>query len=156
FASVREPAPPTVYLAFLQGPMSSMNFEVRTYGDPASLMPEVLETIRRIDPDLPVMDLSTHAAQLEHQFAHERFLAHASTLFGILAAILAGIGLFGVMSYNVARRTHEIGIRVAIGARKFDVIGMVFRESLLLVILGIVLGIASALATNSLIASILF
>jgi predicted permease len=156
FASVREPSPPTVYLPFLQGPITSMNFEVRTSRDPALLIPEVLETIRRIDPELPVMNMSTHATQVEQQFAQERFLAHASSLFGILAAMLSGIGLFGVMSYNVARRTNEIGIRVAIGAQNFDIMQMVLRESLLLVTLGIVLGIASALAANRLIASMLF
>jgi predicted permease len=156
FASVREPSPPTVYLPFLQGPITSMNFEVRTSGDPASLIPEVLKTIRRIDPELPVMDLSTHASQVEQQFAQERFLAGAASLFGILASMLSGIGLFGVMSYNVARRTNEVGIRVAVGARNSDIMQMVLRESLLLVMLGIVLGIAGALATNRLIASMLF
>ena len=77
-------------------------------------------------------------------------------LFGILAATLAAIGLFGVMSYGVVRRTNEIGIRMAIGARDWDVVGMVLRESLLLVVLGIGLGVAGSVAGGRLISSMLF
>jgi len=156
YANVRKAADPAVFLAFLQNRIASMSFEVRTTADPALLMPQVRESLRRIDADLPVMNLSTHAAQIEDSFAQERFLAQAYTLFGVLAATLAGLGLFGVLSYSVVRRTNEIGIRMAIGAHSSQVMQMVLRESLLVVVLGIVLGIAGSLVANRLIATLLF
>jgi predicted permease len=156
YSTVREPAPPTVFLPFLQYRIASMSFEVRTAGDPSALMPAVREAIRRIDPELPVMSLSTHAAQIEESFAQERFLAQSYLLFGILASTLAAIGLFGVLSYGVERRTNEIGIRMAVGARALDVIRMVLRESLLLVLIGLAFGVAGSLAAGRLIASMLF
>jgi predicted permease len=156
YSNVREPAPPTVFLPFLQYRIASMNFEVRTAGDPSALMLAVREAIRHIDAELPVMSMSTYAAQIEENFAQERFLAQSYLLFGILASTLAAIGLFGVMSYGVDRRTNEIGIRMAIGARAMDVIRMVLRESLLLVVIGIGFGVAGSLAASRLIASVLF
>jgi len=156
YATVRKEADPAVFLAFLQNRIASMNFEVRTTADPALLMSQVRESLRRIDPDLPVMNMSTHAALIDESFAQERFLAQAYTLFGLLAATLAGLGLFGVLSYGVARRTNEIGIRMAIGARSSQVIQMVLRESLLVVVVGIVLGIAGSLVASRLIATLLF
>jgi predicted permease len=156
YASVRDEAPPTVYLPFLQRQIASMNFEVRTEVDPTVLMSDVRETIRRIDPTLPVLALSTQASQLEEHLAPERFLARSYLLFGALAAILAAIGLFGVMSFNVARRTNEMGIRLALGAGRSSVMRMVLRESLALVLLGVAMGVAGALLAGRLIASLLF
>lgn len=156
FANVRDAAPPTVYVSFLQWRIASMNFEVRTAGDPTAMIPQVEEAIRRIDPNLLVMDKSTQAAQLEERFSQERFFALSYSLFGLLAATLASIGLFGVMSYNVARRTNEIGIRIALGAGRGGLIRMVLKESLGLVGLGLAIGVAGALTASRLIASLLF
>ena len=122
-----------------------MQFVVRTSGDPVPMTKAMREAIRRVDPTLPVVNMSTQAERVEGRFAQERLFANAYSLFGALALILACVGLFGVMSYNVARRTNEIGIRMALGARTFDVIRMVLGECWLLIGLGVVVGVAAAL-----------
>jgi ABC-type antimicrobial peptide transport system permease subunit len=119
-------------------------------------VPAVRETIRQIDPNLPILNVSTQAEQVERRFAQERIFAQAYTWFGGLGLLLASIGLFGLMSYSVARRTNEIGIRMALGARGADVVAMVMRESLALVLVGIAIGGAAALAAWRLAASLLF
>jgi ABC-type antimicrobial peptide transport system permease subunit len=103
-----------------------------------------------------MMDVSTQVDQIERRFLQEKVFAQAYALFGALAVALASIGLFGLMSYSVARRTNEIGIRMALGAQRRDVLRLVMRESMLLVSVGIAIGIAIALAAGRLIASLLF
>jgi hypothetical protein len=93
--------------------------------DPAGLIGAVRDTIRRIDPNLPVMNMTTQAEQVEGRLAQERLFARACVLFGGLALALASIGLFGLMSYSVTRRTNEIGIRMALGAQRIDVVSLV-------------------------------
>src|SRR5439155_16943236 len=110
YNSVRDPAPPTIYVPFLQGPMPSAAFQVRTAGDPASSVAAIREAVRQIDPNLPMMNVSTQVDEVEKRLQSERVFAQAYTLFGGLALLLASIGLFGLMSYSVARRTNEIGI----------------------------------------------
>ena len=95
-------------------------------------------------------------SQIERRYAQERVLAQAYTLFGGIALFIAAIGLFGLMSYNVSRRTREIGIRMAMGAEREAVLGLVLRESMLLVVGGIVIGIAVAMAAGRLVTSQLF
>ncbi len=97
----------------------------------------VREAVRQIDQNLPMMDVSTQIEQVELRFQQEKLFAQAYTLFGIVALLLAAIGLFGLMSYNVARRTNEIGIRMALGAQRQDVLRLVMRESMLLVVVGV-------------------
>ena len=94
--------------------------------------------------------------ELEGRFLQEKVFARAYMLFGGLALLVASIGLFGVMSYSVARRTNEIGIRMTLGARTRDVMGLVMRESLVLVAAGVVIGVAAAMAASRLVASLLF
>jgi predicted permease len=156
YNTLREEAPPTMYVPYGQNPLGAMAFEVRTAGDPATAMPAIRETVRQVDPTLPIMDMSTQMEQIERRFAQERVFARAYTLFGGLAVLVASIGLFGLMSYNVTRRTTEIGIRMALGAQRTTVLQMVLRESLLLVALGVVVGVIAALSAGRFVSSLLF
>jgi ABC-type antimicrobial peptide transport system permease subunit len=129
---------------------------VRTAGDPAPFVNVIRETMRTIDPDVPMQDVFTQMEQVERRLAQEKVFAQAYTLFGLLALVLAAVGLFGVMSYNVARRTNEIGIRIALGAQRRDVMGATLRESLVLVAGGAAIGLVTAVSVSRFIASQLY
>ena len=133
-----------------------MTYELRTAGDPTRAVPAVRDTLRRIDPNLPILKISTQAEQIEQRFAQERVFAEAYALFGGLAVLIASVGIFGLMSYSVARRTNEIGIRMALGAKRQDVVSMVMRESLILVGIGVVIGAAAALGAGRFVSTLLF
>ncbi len=156
YNSVREPAPPTMYVPYPQARLGNAVFELRTAGAPAAVMGSAREAGRRIDPNLPLTDVSTQVEQVEKRFAQEKLFAQAYTLFGGLALLLASVGLFGLMSYSVARRTNEIGIRMALGAQRQDVLRLVMRESMMLVLAGIVAGVAIALGASRFVATLLF
>ena len=156
YDSVRDLTPPTMYLPYPQTGVGGAVFEVRTAGAPAGAMGAVREAARQIDATLPLTDVSTQIEQVEKRFAQEKLFAQAYTLFGALALFLASIGLFGLMSYNVSRRTNEIGIRMALGARRQDVLGLVLRESMLLVAIGVVAGLGIAIAASGLVSKLLF
>jgi predicted permease len=156
YSSVRDTAPPTMYVPYSQTRMGSAVFEVRTAGAPAGVMGGLREIARQIDPNLPLTDVSTQIEQVEQRFAQEKLFAQAYTLFGGLALLLASIGLFGLMSYSVSRRTNEIGIRMALGAQRQHVLKLVLGESMMLVVLGILIGVAIALSASHLISTLLF
>jgi predicted permease len=155
YNSVRDSAPPTLFAPARQGRFGGM-IEVRTAGSPTSVMTAIRETVRTLDSSLPVMDMSTQMEKIEERFLQERVFANAYVLFGGLALALAAIGLFGLMSYSVSRRTNEIGIRMALGARSQDVLRLIMRESMILVAVGVVIGIAIALGTSRFVATLLF
>jgi len=156
YDSVRDAAPPTMYVPYPQTRLGNAVFELRTAGAPAGVMGSVRDVIRQIDPNLPITDVSTQIEQVEKRFAQEKLFAQAYTLFGGLALLLASIGLFGLMSYNVSRRTNEIGIRMALGAQRQDVLRLVMGESMLLVAIGVVTGLGIAIAASRLVATLLF
>ena len=118
FDGLRDPAPPTVLEPFPHETLSFASFEIRTAGDPAGYMKAVRETVRSVAPSLPIVRMLTQSDIAEQGIQQERFFALAYSLFGALALLLASIGLFGVMSYSVASRTNEIGIRMSLGARE--------------------------------------
>jgi predicted permease len=156
---IRDAAPPTLYFSHAQRPNtidSSITFEVRAAAEAGTVMPLVRQAVHDVDPDLPVFAMSTQAQQIDNRLAVERIFAQSYSLFGGLALLLASIGLFALMSYNVARRTTEIGIRLAIGAQPLDVLAMVLRESAVLVSAGLLIGLVTALAAGRSIASLLF
>jgi predicted permease len=156
YDSVRDAAPPTMYVPYTQTRVGSPVFEVRTAGLPTATAGAVREAVRQIDANLPLMDVSTQIEQVEQRFMQEKLFAQAYTLFGGLALLLAAIGLFGLMSYNVSRRTNEIGIRMALGAQKRDVLRLVMRESMILVAIGVVTGLAIALGAGHLVTTLLY
>jgi predicted permease len=155
YHSLREPAPPTLYKVL---PQTAAGFSVvvRTAANPMSMIESVRGAMRQVDPDLPLTGVTTQTDQIEGRVSQERLFALAYSLFGGLALLLACIGLFGLMSYNVSRRTNEIGIRIALGAQRSGVIGMVLRESMIMVVAGVAIGLAAAVAAGRLVTAILF
>jgi len=156
YDSVRAPAPPTMYVPYLQTRATSAIIAVRTAGDPASATGSVREAVRQVDANLPMVDVSTQLEQVERRFEQEKLFAQAYALFGGLAMLLAAIGLFGLMSYSVSRRTNEIGIRMALGAQRGHVLRLVMVESMILVIAGVVIGVAVAMGASRFVATLLF
>jgi len=145
---------PSVYMPYRQrqyGIPAEMTCAVRTTGDPASMTAAIRDALHSIDGNVSLFAVKTQNEQIAEQLAQPRLFASLSSFFGLLAMALAGIGLYGVMSYTVARRTQEIGIRMALGAQGGDVARMVLRESLLLVAIGLAIGLAASVATARLI-----
>ena len=156
YSNLRIPAPPTLYQAMWQQPARAAIVVLRTATDPSSLVETVRGAVRKVDPNLPITNVATQMEQLDRRVAQDRLYANAFTLFGALALLLASIGLFGVMSYAVARRTNEIGVRMALGAQRLDVARMVLGESLVLVAAGVALGLGTAIVVGHYVATLLF
>jgi predicted permease len=153
---LRGPVPPRFYIPMAQsGRTDAFNLEIRTQ-EPAALVAPVREAIRAFDPDLPMSDLEPLGSMVDETITNERTIARLSIVFGLLALVLAAIGLYGVISYTIARRINEIGIRMALGARRSRVLWMVLRETLLLAFLGIVIGVPAALGSARAVSSRLF
>jgi putative ABC transport system permease protein len=155
---VEDAAPAMVYVPLAQfgGPSHYMTVLARTTGDPTSAIPAIRDVLRRIDPLQPLPELETLEHMMSEAVAPRRFTFALLTVFASLGAILAMIGLYGVMSYLVAERTNEIGVRVALGADSRRIMGFVIGEGLLLVIAGIAFGLAGSLAAVRLLRSMLF
>ena len=146
YARQRDDAPPTMYLPWRQAAnvMPEANFELRATGDPRALIAAVRQAVREVDETLPIRSVKTQVEQADETLHMERLFAKLVTLFGLLAQQLASIGLFGVLAYAVSQRTREIGIRMALGASKTDVMKMVIRQGMTLAIVGVALGLGGA------------
>jgi predicted permease len=140
YGRLKEEFPPTVFFAFAQWPVEEMTYEIRTAGNPLRYLQAVNEIVQRADARIPVAAPQTQQALIDGVINREIAFARLCSAFALLALAIACVGLYGTMSYNVARRTGEIGIRMALGAQRFDVAGMVVREMLLLVAIGLALG----------------
>lgn len=157
YHSLREQTSRQAYIPFFQSPESgSMTLEVRALTDAASVSAAVHRIIQEADSRLPIFDVKTLTEQVNESVVQERLVASLSSLFGSLALLMAAIGLYGTMAYVVSRRTNEIGIRIALGAQRRQILGMVMREALLLVIVGVAIGIPVALGFGRLISSMLY
>ncbi len=154
---LREKAKPWTFTPALQNTApGAMTFYLRTAGDPLAMAPAARRAVRRLDASLPVYDLKTVEAQIGETHFLDRLLAWLSAAFGLLATLLASIGLYGVTAYNVARRTQEIGIRMALGAARGSVLRLVMREVLVQAGAGLAIGVAAAVALGRLAESLLF
>jgi predicted permease len=158
YLEVRESIQPTVYLHWFQQThnVSGLQFTIRTDGTRVPVAAMAREVIREVAPTLAVTKTSTLDEQVDASIVRERMLSILSGWFACLGLTLAAIGLYGVMAYSVARRTSEIGIRMALGAAASQIAGMVVREALLLTVSGIVIGIGAALLISRTLAALLF
>ncbi len=154
--SLKEEDQPYLYLPLSQHYTPTATVYVRTTGNPRQLAATVRNEVRNLNPSLPVFDVRTLQEQADRTLGAERATAMLLTFFGLLALLLAGGGMFGVMSYFVSQRTRDIGIRIALGAQPSDVIKLVMGEGLMLILIGVVLGTLAALALTGLLRTILF
>ncbi len=149
-------AQPALYLSHRQFPVPEIKVLVRTAGEPLALATAVRQAVWALDPDLPIGNLATLEEEMAGTFSYRRFLTQLLGFFGASALFLSGLGLYGVLAYSMARRTREIGLRVAIGAQKVDVLGLVLGQGLKLTVIGLAVGLAGAWATTRWLQSILF
>jgi predicted permease len=158
YNAIREQAPPTFFVSYRQSPNDggNMAFEVRSVGDPISIAASVRRAIAEIDSNVPVFEMTTEEHTIDNLIRQDRLFAALSSIFGALALLLASIGLYAVRAYAVARRTAEIGIRVALGAGRGEIAKLVLWETAGMVAAGLIVGIGSALAAARLIRSMLF
>jgi predicted permease len=154
--SLRQFAPPMFYRPLAQTPSPTRTIVVRAADDPEPLLPAIADAVHAIDPRLAIRELTTQRGHLDEYVSDERTFAIAASFFGGLSLLVSAIGLFGLMSYSVARRTREIGIRMAVGAAPRQVLGAVMRETLAVVGVGVVIGVAAALASSGFVAAFVF
>jgi len=153
YNSLRREIDPTVYVP-LTG--EGATFEVRTAGDPHALVTPIRNLIGQRDNNLPMTRVATQTEQIEAMLRQERLLAKLCSFFGGLALLLACVGLYGLLSYDVTRRTREIGIRMALGARRVDLLRLVVWQGIVLALMGTALGIGGAIGVGKLLTSLLY
>ncbi|HWB42786.1 MAG TPA: ABC transporter permease [Gemmatimonadales bacterium] len=154
---------PEFYLPMVQAPAAAwtwtdrtMTVAVRAQGEATSLMGPLRKVVAEVDPALPLYNLGTMTGRVTDSLAQSRFSTMLLTAFGAIALLLAAIGVYGIISYGVTQRSQEIGIRMALGARQTDVLGMVVRHGAVLAGIGLTVGLAGALALSGLLSSLLF
>jgi predicted permease len=158
YADLRDDPPATFYLLYRQQSKSepSMTFEISTDIETAALVPVLRDAVASVDKDLPLLDMRTQNAQIRDRTRQERIFASLTSGFGLLALILACIGIYGIMAYTVSRRTNEIGIRMALGAQPGSVLRMVLGAAWWLTMVGILAGLGAAVVMGRLTASMLY
>lgn len=154
YDTLRHEIQPVVYLPFTSA--YGGYFELRTAADPRALIPAVREAARKVDDKLPLTSMTTQTEEIDELMAEERLIAKVSGFFGVLALVLACIGLYGLLAYEVSRRTREIGVRMALGAQRGDVLRMVVGQGILLALVGAALGIGVALGVTRFLKSMLY
>ena len=147
---------PAMYMPHLQSPNSGMTLIVRTSGEPLALAAAVREQVRALDKDVPVTHIQTMDQVFGASVAQPRFSMLVVGLFAALALILSSVGIYGVMAYSVSRRAHEIGVRMALGARTSQVMQLVLKEGMVLALMGIAIGLFGAFALTRLMATLLY
>jgi predicted permease len=153
YSSLRREVGAVAYVPQTHG---STTFEVRTAANPRATIPGVRSVVSRLDNNLPIFDITTQSEMIDRSLFEARLIARLSSLFAALSLALACVGLYGLLSYEITRRTREIGVRMALGARPSDILGFIVRHGLGLTALGTVLGIAAALAITRYLGSFLY
>jgi len=153
YDSIREEVQPTMYFPMAGG---GAEFELRTASDPHALIPAVRDAANRVDSNLPLVGVQTQSEIIEVRNTQERVITQVSSFFGILALVLACVGLYGLLSYEVSRRTREIGIRMALGAARHDATRLIISQGVALTLVGVAIGVAGALALTRFLSSLLY
>jgi len=155
-SSLAEAPEPTIYTPYAQRPVAEPYFVIRTRQAPLSALPEIRAAIHQVDRDIALAEIRTMEEVLSASVTDSRFLTILLGLFGALALFIAAIGVYGVISYSVSQRTHEIGVRMALGAERKEVLKLVVGQGLKLAVIGVVLGVVAALALTRFMASVLY
>jgi macrolide transport system ATP-binding/permease protein len=158
YNDLRNDNPPVVYVPYTQDlrNLDHVEFEVRTAGNPVAMANTIRQIVHRASAAVPVPAITTQRAMIDQNISQERTFAHLCTCFAVLALLIACVGLYGTMAYTVARRTGEIGIRMALGAQRRVIVWMVLREMLMLAAAGLAIGLAIAWETSHVVNSFLF
>jgi putative ABC transport system permease protein len=158
YMDLKKQAPRTVYVPLAQTAAMSaeLTLHVRTAGEPTNLVAAIRREVETLDKNLPVYNVRTFTDLVAQSFYQERLIATLSSFFGLLALLLASLGLYGVMAYSVARRTREIGIRLALGAQASDVLKLVVRQGMSLALIGAGLGVGAAWALTHVLSNLLY
>ena len=156
YVTLGEDPIPFAYIPFRQEYTPAMTLFLHTAADPAGIMPMVRREVRAMDAGLPIFNVQPLAQQIGNSLFLARMGAWLLGVFGLLALLLASVGIYGVISYSVSQRTHEIGIRLALGAQRADILKMVLRQAMVLILLGMAIGMAVAFAATRLIVSLLY
>ncbi|MGH9855056.1 MAG: FtsX-like permease family protein, partial [Blastocatellia bacterium] len=156
YSRLNEEARPAVYTPFAQDYRGNMSLHVRAIGEPGEMLAAVRREVQALDANLPVYNIRSLEEQKSNSLYTSRMAATLLTVFGLLALGLAAVGLYGVMAYAVNRRTREIGIRLALGARHRDVLRQVLVEGMTIVTIGLALGLSGAVAATRLVAGFLY
>jgi len=156
YGNLKEDFRPMAFYPHSQGSGALSNLVVRFSGPASGVVPQIRQTIRQINPNLAIDDVVSLSDHIGRSLVQQKLVARLATFFGLLALLLACVGLYGVMSYGVARRTNEIGIRMALGARRDNVLWLVLREALVLVAIGLVVGLFASLALTKTAATLLY
>jgi ABC-type antimicrobial peptide transport system permease subunit len=159
YGPLKNDTPPVLFIPYNQGDyprMQQMTYAARTAGDPLLYVKSVREIVRQADSRIPMTKVMTQAAEIDRAMNQEIVFARLCTTFALLALVIASVGLYGTMAYAMARRTGEIGIRMALGAQRGVVVGMILRQVAVVAAAGLAIGVPIALGASRLVESFLF
>jgi ABC-type lipoprotein release transport system permease subunit len=157
YRSIDEEPIPMAWYMYAQIPMvGPMNVEMRVHGDPLAILPAARKALQQLDPNLPLIQPMTQREQFDTTISEHILFARLAGFFGFLAVILVATGLYGTLAFRVSMRTAEIGVRMAVGARRGQVVWMILRDSLLLTTAGVVMGVPLAMLVGRALASSLY